>query len=271
MKLPGLRCVLAIICITVLRVVGATQAASTSTPAPAQSALLTEAVPVQLKASDGVVVHGLHYKAPKPKALILLFHQAGSSKAEYASIAPRLVKAGYSALAIDQRSGGDMYGSNETATGLGAERAKALAEDAGYLKAYPDLEAALAWGDQQHLPLVLWGSSYSSALVFRLAAEHPGKVRSLLAFSPGEYFSNENMVRAAAAKIKVPAFVVSTGSDEERKYADPIFAVLHGTGNVRLVPSDAVHGSSMLIASRNPKGAETIWKAVLAFLGKTLG
>lgn len=269
MKPPSSRYVLAIIAVTVLRLAGGTLVASAATPAPAQSVLLTEAVPIQLKASDGTVVHGLHYKEPKPTALILLFHQAGSSKAEYASIAPRLVKAGYSALAIDQRSGGEMYGSNETAAGLGAERAKALAEDAGYLKAYPDLEAALAWGEQQHLPIILWGSSYSSALVFRLAAEHPGKVRSLLAFSPGEYFSDENMVRAAAAKINLPAFVASTGSDEERKFADPIFAVLHGTGNVRLVPSNAVHGSSMLIASRNPEGAEVIWQAVLAFLGKT--
>ncbi len=230
----------------------------------------SEMTPVRLKASDGVVVHGLYYKTPKPKALILLFHQAGSSKDEYASIAPRLVKAGYSALAIDQRSGGEMYGVNETAAGLGAERAEALAGDAGYLKAYPDLEAALAWAEQQQLPIVLWGSSYSSALVFRLAAEHPANVRAVLAFSPGEYFSDQHMVRTAAAKIGVPAFVASTGSDEEKAYADPIFAALHGKNNVRLVPSNAVHGSSMLISARNPKGAEAIWQAVLEFLSKAL-
>lgn len=52
--------------------------------------------------------------------MILLFHQAGSSKAEYATISPRLVAAGYSALAIDQRSGGELFGSNETAAALAA-------------------------------------------------------------------------------------------------------------------------------------------------------
>src|SRR3954470_3878866 len=75
--------------------------------------------PVLLKASDGVTVHGLYYKAERPRALILLFHQAQSSKDEYATIAPRLVKVGFSALAIDQRSGDGMFGTNETAAGLG--------------------------------------------------------------------------------------------------------------------------------------------------------
>ena len=45
---------------------------------------------VILKAADGVLVHGLEYQAPQLKAVMLLFHQAGSSKAEYATIAPRL-------------------------------------------------------------------------------------------------------------------------------------------------------------------------------------
>ncbi len=70
---------------------------------------------VQLKAADGVTVFGSYYRAERPKALILLFHQAGSSKDEYATIAPRLTAAGYSALAIDQRSGGSLFGRNETA------------------------------------------------------------------------------------------------------------------------------------------------------------
>ena len=64
------------------------------------------ATPMTVKADDGVIVYGAFYRSPNPKALILLFHQADSSKDEYSSIAPRLVAAGYSALAIDQRSGG---------------------------------------------------------------------------------------------------------------------------------------------------------------------
>lgn len=224
-------------------------------------ATVTEAAqPILLTASDGVKVHGSFYLAAKPKALILLFHQAGSSKDEYATIAPRLQSAGYSALAIDQRSGGGMYGTNETAKGLGRE--------ADFLEARPDLQAALDWAKQQKLPIILWGSSYSSALIFPLAADNPHGVVALLSFSPGEYFDDKHMIRAAAAKLKVPVFIASTNSPEEVSEADPIMAALRkNPASVRYVPQHGVHGSSMLIAKRNPEGAEAGWGAVLTFLG----
>jgi dienelactone hydrolase len=223
-------------------------------------ATTSEAVrPILLTASDGVKVHGSLYEAATPKAMILLFHQAGSSKDEYATIAPRLRDAGYSTLAIDQRSGDGMYGTNETAEGLGRK--------ADYLEARPDLQAALDWAQQRKLPIVLWGSSYSSALIFPLAANDPQGVVALLSFSPGEYFDDKQMIRTAAAKLKVPVFIASTNSQEEMGEADPIMAALPKNGsNVRFVPERAVHGSSMLIAKRNPEGAEAGWREVMAFL-----
>ena len=81
-------------------------------------------------------------------------------------------------LAIDQRSGGGEYGGkNRTVTALG--------RSASYDAALPDLEAALAWGraHANGAPLLLWGSSYSAALVFVLASQHPADVQGLLAFS----------------------------------------------------------------------------------------
>ena len=76
---------------------------------------------VALTAADGVKVHGDVWRAPGAKApIIVAFHQAGSSAAEYAPIAPRLVKAGFTVLAIDQRSGdGAFGGTNRTAAPLG--------------------------------------------------------------------------------------------------------------------------------------------------------
>ena len=35
--------------------------------------------------------------------------------------------------------------------------------------------------------ILVWGSSYSAALVFLLAAEHQDEIKAILAFSPGEY------------------------------------------------------------------------------------
>ena len=217
---------------------------------------------LMLKAPDGVAVHGLYYQAPHPKALILLFHQAGSSKDEYATIAPRLVQAGYSALAIDQRSGDGMFGTNETAAGLGRK--------ADYLDARLDLQAALDWARKQKLPIILWGSSYSSSLIFLVAADHPPGIVALLSFSPGEYFdADPQMVRRAAAKVNAPVFVAST--KEEASDADPIFAALpQNSADERFVPEHGVHGSSTLIAARNAEGAEANWPAVMAFLEKVV-
>lgn len=235
------------------------RSAPANTAESAQSTVKAE--PVTFKAADGVTVHGLFYQAPNPRALVLLFHQAGSSKAEYATIAPRLVRAGFSALAIDQRAGGEMFGPNETVAELG--------HSADFLDAKKDMEAAFAWAKDKGLPIILWGSSYSSSLIFPLAAEHPGEVAALLAFSPGEYFDDKQLVERAAAKVTAPVFVASVRSGDDAAKADQIFMA---TKNARFVtrslPTHGVHGSSTLIPSRNPEGAEENWQAVLGFLDK---
>lgn len=243
-------------------------ACNTSPKVDNQSALVNESVvakapapqPVELKAIDGVTVYGTYYPAAEPKALILLFHQAGSSSGEYADIAPRLARAGYSALAIDQRVGGAMYGANRT-----------MADYAGktdYLGALPDLEIALKWAKAKGLPVVLWGSSYSASLVFLLAnaADAKDSVKAVMAFSPGEYFSDKKMVEAAAAKVTVPVFVTASNALEEAAEAKAILSATSSTDRMLYVPRAGIHGSSTLNASKNPGGAEENWTAVLAFL-----
>jgi len=225
---------------------------STSATAEAASQAVT------LRARDGVSISGLAYTAEHPKAIVLLFHQADSSKAEYATIAPRLVAAGFTALAIDQRSGGTLFGPNETARRLGKE--------AGYEQAKPDLEAALDWATTQHLPVVLWGSSYSASLVFEVAAEHPQEVSAVMAFSPGEYFNDTKAVARAAAKVSVPIYVTSAPDAGEVSEAKAILAASLARSKTQYVPQAGVHGSSTLIESQDPKGAAENWKHALAFL-----
>ncbi|MBC9033648.1 alpha/beta hydrolase [Sphingomonas sp. JC676] len=221
------------------------------------------AEPVSLTAKDGVKVAGVYTRAANPKALILLFHQAGSGKDEYALIAPRLAESGYSSLRIDQRAGGELFGVNETV--------KALGKSDDYLAAKPDLEAAFDWARAQKLPIILWGSSYSSSLVFVLAAEHP--VKAVLAFSPGEYFDDKQMIAKAAAGVKAPVFVTSAQDGEEIDAARDILKAVPVAGKEQFVPKlGGVHGSSTLLRTKNPGGAEDAWKAVLAFLaGVTKG
>lgn len=223
------------------------------------------AEPVTLTAADGVKVYGEFWPAVERSApLILAFHQAGSSHAEYAPLAQRLNRAGFSVLAIDQRSGGGEFGGkNQTV----AARGRSTTYDA----ALPNLAAALAWGRAKAggAPLIVWGSSYSAALVFLLAAAHPADVQGLLAFSPGEYLDAPDAVHSAAQKLRMPVFIDQSSSKDEIDQSRSILQATASTDKTQFVPAKhGVHGSATLRTDRNAAGAEENWAAVMAFLAK---
>ncbi|MGY8905176.1 MAG: alpha/beta hydrolase [Burkholderiales bacterium] len=233
------------------------------------------AEPVTLTAADGVKVFADFSPAtasPGGKApLIVAFHQAGSNRAEYAPLLPRLNQAGFGVLTIDQRSGGSSFGGkNQTVAALG--------KSGNYDAALPDMQAALAWAKTQAAgaPVIVWGSSYSAAMVFVLAARHPSpdplQVQGLLAFSPGEYLGNPSAVRSAAQKLTVPVFITQSGDKDEINSARRILDALQmvpAADKQQFVPrKGGVHGSSTLRSDRNAAGAEENWAAVLAFLGR---
>ena len=182
-------------------------------------------VSLGLSAADGVAVHGELWRAAGARPpIVLAFHQAGSSSAEYAPIAPRLVQAGFTVLAIDQRSGdGEFGGSNRTATALGRE--------ASFEEALPDLNAALDWAkaNAHGAPVIVWGSSYSAALVFLLAAARPQDVAAVVAYSPGEYLADRSAVRNAARKVRVPVFIDQASGTDEIEQSAAILGALPGS------------------------------------------
>src|SRR6516225_965877 len=220
---------------------------------------------ISFTASDLVQVFADYYSAgSQQKPLILLFHQAGSNRGEYATIGPMLATLGFNALAIDQRSGGNAWGqTNETVKHLG--------KSTDYDEALLDLEAALQWAKSSgHTGSILaWGSSYSAALVFLLAAEHRGDIKAILAFSPGEYLRGSSTVRKAAARVSIPIFVTSAKDPKEIAVAKSILYASPSAEKTQFVPQVAgVHGSSTLREDQNPDGAEENWLAVKRFLAK---
>lgn len=217
---------------------------------------------VAFKAADGVRVFADFYPVKDPKApIIVLFHRAGSNKAEYASIAPRLNHDGFACLAVDQRSGGDdFHATNQTAAGFGRK--------ADYVEAIPDMEAALAWANGRARTVLLWGSSYSSSLVFVVTDRHRAAVAGVLAFSPGEYFdSDKHLVRNAAQNLKVPVFITQAKDPVEIARAKQILDVISVHPAIQFIPKAAgIHGSSTLDSSEDPQGAAENWAAVEKFL-----
>jgi len=220
------------------------------------------AEPVTLTAADGVTVFATYTgTADRTKPIVLLFHQAGANGAEYAPIAPRLNALGFNALALDQRSGGDLFGrANKTV--------KALGRSAGYRAALADLQAALDWARAGGASkIVVCGSSYSASLVFLLAANNASKIAGLMAFSPGEYLGGAHVVRDAAAKLSdVAVFVTSASDSGEIAAARAIVKAVPGRDKTQLVPRRAPHGASSLRADANAAGESQMWAAVERFL-----
>ncbi|WP_407050964.1 alpha/beta hydrolase [Methyloraptor flagellatus] len=220
---------------------------------------------VILPAADGVAVSATLSSAEVGagnsgggRPIVVLFHQAGGSGAEYDAIVPHLLKSGFETLAVDQRSGGSGFGrANRTAERLG--------RPASFLEALPDLKAAVAWAEARAAgrPVVIWGSSYSASLVFLVAAADP-KVAGVVSFSPGEYFGRSAPVAEAAAHVSQPIFVSSASDRGEVAAARAILAAAPAKDKVQVVPKNAGHGSIALAGS----GGADVWPALDRFLAR---
>ncbi|MCF6171905.1 MAG: alpha/beta hydrolase [Bacteroidales bacterium] len=211
---------------------------------------------------DLTITADLYMTADAGAPFIILYHQARYSRGEYLEIAPKLNTLGFNCLALDQRSGDAVNGIiNET-------HAEAVKKGlpTEYLDALPDLEATLLYVESVYKPekLIVWGSSYSSALVFVLAAKHQDEVDGILSFSPGNYFEPDGKtVSEFAENVSCPVFITSSKSEEESWR--PIYESLSSTDKSFFLPEDeGFHGSKALWEKN--EGYGEYWKAVEEFL-----
>jgi len=222
---------------------------------------------ISFKSADGLLINADRYTphSADTTPLIVLFHQAGSSRGEYNEIAPRLNKLGFNCIAVDLRSGEYSRGKdNETAIRAGN---KNLATS--YADALPDIIASLQYARKSYSnsKIIAWGSSYSAALVLKVAGDHPQLVDGVLAFSPGEYFSHlgksKTWIRDSAKNIKVPTFI--TSSKKEAGDWSPIYDAIDASYRQSFIPVTAgKHGSKALW--KKQADSSTYWKAVTEFL-----
>jgi dienelactone hydrolase len=222
---------------------------------------------VVFRSTDGTELSGALYRSADDDApVVMLFHQGRGSIAEYERIAPRLVAAGYHALAVDLRRGGDLFGvPNQTVLAWNGP-------EPSYCDVYQDLESTMQFAREIGLrgPLVAWGSSYSAALVIRLGAEYPEQIAAVMAFSPA---SGEPMAGCEpepwAAHIEVPWLVVRPQREVENveyPWIAEQLETFRAAGADTHVAPDSRHGSSMLDPERNPSDPEPTWAVVDRFL-----
>lgn len=229
---------------------------------PYKDLLQIEPKPLQkitFPASDGVIVTADMYFVSDSFPYMVLCHQAGYSRAEYAETAKKFCYLGYNCIAIDQRSGNEVNGvKNETA--ISAFKKK---KPSTYLDAEKDILAAVDYAyNKSGKKVVLVGSSYSASLALKIAATNK-KVKAVLAFSPGEYFGTKLKVKEAISILSVPVFV--TSAKEEAPDVTTLISEVKSKIKNQFIPtSKGKHGSSCLW-KENP-GYHEYWFAIMMFM-----
>jgi len=164
---------------------------------------------ITFTADDGLEVTADEYIVDPFNPYILLFHEQGSSRGEFSTIARRLCKLDYNCLAVDLRNGEKYdYVSNETAKQL---REKRL--EAGPREIEQDVAAAIRYvREKSNLPVVLFGSGANGSLSLKVALSD-SLVRAVVALSPGEYFLPEIKIQEAIASLEKPVFITSSKAE----------------------------------------------------------
>lgn len=217
---------------------------------------------IEFPSKDGLIISADLYEVDPNKPFILLCHQAGYNKYEYADIAPRLNKMGFNALAIDQRSGGSFADiQNET-----YNRAIQNGDDEiVFTDVTQDIESAINYlSDKYQQKVIVWGSSYSSALVLHIA-ETNKNVKAIISFSPGDYFGDHlPSLKKVFPKIEQP-FLVTSSKAESKELKELLSNLEQNNLQLQYIPnSEGFHGSRALWVGQ--KGADEYWGALENFL-----
>jgi len=215
-----------------------------------------------ITADDGLLITADLYEIDAKKPYILLFHQAGFSRGEYKETTQKIIKFGYNCLAVDLRSGGEVnYIQNNTAL-LAVQ--KGFPTD--YLSSEKDILAAIRWAkERSKKPVILFGSSFSASLCLVIAKDNPD-VKAVIAFSPGEFFTDQFFVKEKLVDFQKPIFIAS--SKRENPFIVDMLSLVHPSIKTIFVPEkgQGEHGSKSLWKS-NPNNNE-YWLALTMFFSK---
>ncbi|PCJ67142.1 MAG: hypothetical protein COA58_02155 [Bacteroidetes bacterium] len=211
-------------------------------------------------AFDSLEVTADYYPNEAAESLIILCHQGGFSRGAYKDIAPRLVDSGFACLALDLRSGNMAQEIlNET-----ANRARENGKASTYIDAKQDIEAAINYvASNSTKNIYLWGSSYSASLALIIANEDD-RIQKVVAFSPGEFLSNQEQVRSSIGNLSKPIFI--TGSKGEYDIiVKPIVDALNKNNLITLKQDGSGNHGTKTLWSDNTNTAN-IYEKLFEFL-----
>lgn len=121
---------------------------------------------------DAQILHGYHYKAQKPKALVVIFHGLADHQARYRWVAEQLVKADYDVLTIDQRGHGESLFDTKVKGYFG--------DKDGWDRNLADLHAMVSIVHDAHpLPILLFGHSMGSLVARHYLKRYPEHLKAV--------------------------------------------------------------------------------------------
>ncbi|KAF9338768.1 hypothetical protein BGZ91_007956 [Linnemannia elongata] len=208
-----------------------------------------------IKAEDGhEIFTKTWYAVGTPVASVVFVHGLGEHIVRYDHVFEEFNKAGFQVSSFDQRGFGQ--------TG---KKSKTLGRTGGYVKAIPDITAALERGTIEGVPLFLMGHSYGGSLVLNYDCIGPlrTKLSGLIASAPlvlptGPTRPSNFTVSFAGAvskvfpSLKIPTNLsskaISRDPKEVAKYdADPL---VHGFGTTKGLFDMLTNGKMLLSAAR---------------------
>ena len=219
---------------------------------------------VDFTTADNRKVIGNLYHIGSNKPVILLFHQAGYNKYEYADIAPKLNELGYNCLAVDLTGGGEFAEhKNET---VESGRPLELEDIEGRLgNAEGEIAAAIAYVYNSYkTKVILWGSSYSATLALFAGAKEKN-VSAVLCFSAFNHFRDARPpLESILPGLKKPFFMTSS-KREALRVTEILKDIPLGEHQVHFIPhGEGMHGAKTLWNGRTD--AKEYWVAVKDFL-----
>jgi len=193
---------------------------------------------------------------------VLLFHGVDGSRGEYSEIAKRILKLGYNCLAVDLRVGNKSnFIVNET-----VERARNQKISKNFIDCKKDIEASIKYSEKfTKAPLILFGSSFSASICLMVSNENK-RIKSVIAFSPGEFFRPEIIVKDKIKNLTVPLFISATNLEYE--YIVEMLSGISQEYKTIYKPKTGrgLHGSRMLDPSNQT--ANDCWLELLFFFKK---
>jgi dienelactone hydrolase len=207
--------------------------APTPTPLPS-----TDYLGLGIEGNDGVTLFGAFYapESSEPRPGVLLIHQLGGQKEDWATFADRLREDGYAVLSLDLRGHGESDGEFEPVD------PDLLTDDVlrawAVLEAQPEVDPART---------AIVGADVGANLALRAGAAQP-EVQAVVLLSPGLDYRGIETEDAIVDYGDRPVLVVVSEDDAyAAESAGELVALASGRPTFTLYP-DAGHGTEMLAA-----------------------